>query len=89
MADLLPPMVNGRVCLRPDARPGDPVGGWWIPARCPRCDGPLTHQAGGTPGTETRVVARCPDCRHHYQIKVQILDEGRTLNPRRRWRHAA
>jgi hypothetical protein len=55
-------------------QPGDTVPGYYIAVSCPRCGGELTHQASGTPGLDTRAVARCGPCKRHWCVVVQLVD---------------
>ena len=41
---------------------------------CPSCRGILEPVASGTPGLDSRAVARCRPCRRHYALVVEIRD---------------
>lgn len=47
--------------------------GYTLNLTCPRCGGPLDHQAGGTTdGWQTRAVVRCAPCGDQLVIEVRI-----------------
>jgi hypothetical protein len=54
--------------------PGHRVTRYSVDVCCPRCGGDLTHRATGTPGLDTRAVARCEPCRRHWGVVVELVD---------------
>jgi len=61
---------------------GDPVPGvegYRFTLTCPRCGGPVTHVASGTPGLDTRAVARCEPCRRYWGVVVTVCDVTRDI----------
>lgn len=62
--------------MTPYQRPrvGQPVTQYTVQVCCPRCGGTVLRCAEGTPGMDTRAVARCEPCKRHWGVVVELVD---------------
>jgi hypothetical protein len=62
--------------VTPYTRPrvGHPVTSYTVQVACPQCGGHVLRCAEGTPGMDTRAVARCEPCRRHWGVVVELVD---------------
>lgn len=55
-------------------RVGQPVLSYTVQVSCPQCGGSVVRCAEGTPGRDTRAVARCEPCGRHWGVVVELVD---------------
>lgn len=51
-----------------------PVTSYTVHVSCPRCGGTVVRCAEGTPGLDTRAVARCVPCNRDWGVVVELVD---------------